>query len=544
MTDSETKAKRICKDFEQMRSDRATYESVWKDIRQYVRPNTVDFNARQSPGDIRTERMYDGAAMQANTDLAGDIFSDLFNPVERTFGIGTTGNVELNRDPEVIEWCDYVADSIFASYSDERSQLTSSGHELIQDVTAFGNGILSQEWDADEQQIIFMARPLAVCYYRTNKNGLVDTLARIEEQMELRQILQKFPGTTWEKIEDDLKANKKFDVIQMVQPRVDAERIYSRSDGPNMPFSSCYVLKEKQLILEESGYMSFPYHCPRWNKMADETYGRGPAHNCLPGIRMLNRMKQTVIRASQKATDPTTWLPNEGIRLPYRDHPGAVNHYNPSDFPNGFDLHQNEHKGNFPVSHEMMEAERLEIRKAFYTDWLEWFPKVERQTAEEIRSLNMRKLKKMAPLLGRLQTELLVPMIQRSFQLLDARGLIPPRPRVLLGQRMGIVYESASSRAQAAFQAESLIGFLQEIVPMAQIDPTAMDAIDMEKFIQELAYKQRIPRRVLRSPEDLAQLKEDRAQKEQAAAIAGAAEPVSKALLNVAQAREAGGIAA
>jgi hypothetical protein len=330
----------------------------------------------------------------------------------------------------------------------------------------------------------------------------------------------------------------------MVQPRADAERSYTRSDGANMPFSSCYCLKEKSLMLEESGYRSFPYHCPRWNKMADETYGRGPAHNCLPGIRMLNKMKLTTIRAASKMVDPTTWLPGEGIRLPYKDYPGAVNHYDPSQFPNGFDLHQSEHKGNIPVTLDMMEAERLEIRKAFYTDWLEWFPKVERQTAEEIRSLNMRKLKKMAPLLGRLQTELLVPMVQRSFQLLDAMGLIPPRPAVLEGQRLGIMYESASSRAQSAFQAESLLGFLQELIPMAQIDPTAMDAVDMDKFIQELAYKQHIPRRVLRTPEELSQLKQQRQQKEEAMAMAGAAEPVSKALLNVAQAREAGGIAA
>ena len=533
------KCTKILQDFERLKSERSTYENAWRDIRQYVRPNTVDFNSSTSPGDIRTEKMYDGAAMQANVDLAGDIVSDLFNPVERTFGIGVAGGVEINRDPEVIEWCDYIADTIFSAYSDERSQLTGSSHELVQDITAFGNGVISQEWEPDEQQIIFSARPLALCFFALNKNGIVDTLYRREE-MTLRQIRQKWPDVTWERIDEEPQ-DKKLNIIHAVHPRSD--RMYGRMDGKNMPWASCWVLKEKKLMLDEGGYLSFPYHCPRWNKVADETYGRGPGINCLPSIRMLNRMKLTTVRAAQKATDPTTWLPGEGVRLPYKDFPGAVNHFDPSMFPNGFDLHQSEHKGNFPVTLEMMDAERLEIKKAFYTDWLEWFPKVERQTAEEIRQLSMRKLKKMAPLLGRLQTELLVPMIQRSYELLEARELIPEAPAVLQGRSLKVVYVSASARAQSAHEVDSMMTFLQQVIPMAQADPTVLDAINSKRFVAELAIKQHISRRVLNSPEEIAKIENDRSEKQQQMAIAGAAEPVSKALLNVAQARDVGGLA-
>ena len=535
-------AKAICIDFERMKGERSTYESAWKDIRQYVRPNTVDFNASASPGDIRTERMYDGAAMQANNDLAGEVWTELFSPVERTFGIAVAGDLEINRLPEVQEWTDYVAEVIGQAYSDERSQLTSSGHEAVQDITAFGNCVISQEWNQDDGQLIFQARPLALCYFRMNKNGVVDTLGRCEE-MTIRQIEQKWPEATWEGIVEDRKQlDRKFTIIHMVQPRADKERIYGMKTGKHMPFSSCWVMKERVILLEEGGYMSFPYHCPRWNKVADETYGRGPGINCLPGIKMLNRMKLTTLRAAQKSVDPTLWLPTEGVRLPYKDFPGAVNHYDASNFHNGFDLKTIEHKGNFPVSLEMMEAERLEIRKAFYTDWLEWFPKVERQTAEEIRELSMRKLKKMAPLLGRLQTELLVPMIQRSYQLLDTMGMIPEAPQVLQDQNLRVVYVSASAKAQSASEVNGLIQYMQQLIPLAQVDPTVFDAVNIKRFAEVLAEKQHITRRILNSPEEIEAIETSRAQKEQAMQMAGAAEPVSKALLNVAQAQEAGGI--
>ena len=548
---NDLKAIRIVKDFERLKSERATYESAWRDIRDYVRPNVVDFNAHRSPGDIRTVQMLDSTAMQANTDLASEVFSNLFNPSERTFGIGVNGSAELNRDPEVIEWCDLIADELFFSFTDERSQHTSATHEIIQDITAFGNGVISQEWNSETWQLQFMARPLACSFFDTDANGVVNKLIR-EESMELRQIVAKWPGATWEGLQKELESTpeKKYCVLHSVQPRAEEERRFGSTYVKRMIFASCWVLKEKKLLLDEGGYESFPYHCPRWNKVADEIYGRGPGINCIPAVKMLNRQKLTTIKAAQKATDPPIWLPGEGVRLPYRDEPGGVNFYDPSMFPQGFPTFTQDHKGNFPVTLEMMESERADIRKAFYTDWMEWFPKRERQTAQEIRELSMRKLNKMSPLLGRLETELQVPMIQRAFELKRAAGLIPDAPTILQGgngkkpSELKVIYVSASARAQAASEANSIMLFFQELLPWAQADPTVMDAINMPEAVQELAIKQRITRRILRSKEEITAMQEQRAQKEQAMQMAGAAEPISKAVLNIAKANEAGGIAA
>ena len=531
MIQENNKAKEIIQEFEKRRGERATYESAWKDIRTFVRPNSVDFNASSSPGDVRTERMYDSTAMQANLDLANEVVSDLFSPAERTFGIAVAGDIEINRDPDVIAWTDYVSEVIFSAYSDERSQLTSSVHEVIQDVTAFGNGILLQEWSMDEQQIIFQSKPLANSFFGLNKDGLVDTMYRFEE-MTVKQVKEKFPEAKWEDMEKD-PPERKYTILHAVYPRREAGDGYRGS----MPFASCWVMKEKKALLDECGYKSFPYHTPRWNKLADEVYGRGPAINCLPAIRMLNRMKLTTIRAAQKATDPTVWLPSEGIRLPYKEFPGAVNFYDKTEFPNGFSLQQQEHRGNFPVTLEMMEAERLEIKKAFYTDWLEWFPKSERQTAEEIRELTARKLTKMAPLMGRLQTELLVPMIQRSFELKMAAGEIPDPPAMLQGKLLKVAYVSASARAQASSEANALILYAQQIIPLSQASPDILDAINWDNYAQELAIKQRISRRILRSLDEIQAIRQGREQEKQTLQMAGAAEPVSKAALNFAQAQ-------
>lgn len=539
MTD-DPKAIKVLRDHDRMVAERSTWDGAFRDIRALVRPNSVDFNSSRSPGDIRTINTLDSTAIQANTDLAGEIVSTLLPQSDRAWGISIFGDEAVSRNPDVIGWCDTVANIIHSSWGDERSQHTSSVHEAIQDVTAFGNAVISQEWNADEWSLIFMARPLANCFFYNDINGIVNNLSRCEK-LSLDKIKTRWPEAKWEGMDREPE-DRKYEVIHAVYPRAQHERQYGRSDGPNMPYASCWVLREKKLILEEGGYVSFPYHVPRWNKVADEDYGRGPGMNCLPSIRMLNRMKLTTIKAAQKATDPPIWLPNEGVRLPYKDEPGAVNFYDPSVFSNGFNNFAQEHKGNFPVTMETMEAERLDIRKAFYIDWMEWFPKTERQTAEEIRELKARKYNKMAPLLGRLETELLVPKVSRSYELLSKAAMIPPAPAILDGKRLKVVYVSAAARAEKASKSNAIMVFIQQVVPLAQVDPRALDALNIPATVRELAIQQDIPRSILRSEEEIEAIQSQREQQEQAAAVAGAAEPVSQAVLNIAKAQEAGGV--
>lgn len=75
------------------------------------------------------------------------------------------------------------------------------------------------------------------------------------------------------------------------------------------------------------------------------------------------------------------------------------------------------------------------------------------------------------------------------------------------------------------------------MIPLSQANPEILDAINWDAYAQELAYKQRVSRRILRSPEDIEAIRGQRKQEEQQLQMAGAAEPLSKAALNFAQAQ-------
>lgn len=529
------KVKTLMIDWEKLQRSRTNYESAWQDIRQLVRPNTVDFQAQTSPGDVRTERMYDGTAMQSNVDLANAVHSFLINPSERNFGIKVVSNAELNKNQDVIAWADEVSEIIASEYSDDRTKFHSSMQECFLDL-AFGNIILLQEYDSDAGHLVFESCPLSCSFFEENSNGQVDKLAR-KLKMNVRQIEQEFPGAKWDGKEDD-KPDKEYTVIHFVYPRKD--RIYGREDKMNMPYASCWLLKDKGVLLKEDGYRSFPYHVGRWSKSNEEVYGRGPAINCLPEIRMLNRMEFTIIKAWQKAVDPPLIMPNDGFIGKFRTAPGSINY---SDSSMGeFEVQTLEHKGKLEGAENKSDQKRERIRTSFYADWVKLMPKKERQTAYEISELVEQQLRMMAPLLGPIQSEMIVPCLQRSYQLLGAAGFLPPAPPVLQGQTVEVDYVSASTRAQAATRVTNYGRLIQNLSILQPFAPEVMDAVDTDAVAQDMALLLGVPRRAIRSPDDIIEIRNSRAQQQQMAALADAAPKIGKTVLDLSKANEAGGL--
>ena len=76
---------------------------------------------------------------------------------------------------------------------------------------------------------------------------------------------------------------------------------------------------------------------------------------------------------------------------------------------------------------------------------------------------------------------------------------------------------------------------------MAQVNPEVLDRINFDDAAGKLALWRGVPASVVHSDDEVAAIRQSREQQQAAAAMAGAAEPISKAVLNLAKANEAGG---
>lgn len=523
----------IMKRYDDAKAKRQPFDADWNSIRDFVRPITVSFN--QMTGQftsVRPEMMYDGTAGDALEELAAAIHSYTSNAAERWFELQVHGVPKNKLDHDQLQWLEDATNIIYAYYQREDCNVNAALHEIYLDLGSYGTASLNQEWDKTTGGLVFTAVPLAYSYFLENSKGRVDTMFN-SRSWTIRQIEQEFGKTTPELMKQSNK-DKSVEVIHYVGPR--ADKVVGASPT-RMPYMSIWLCVSTKEVIHESGYETFPYHVPRWTKLSGEFYGRGPARRCLPDIKMLNAMEKTILKAGQKKVDPPLVLANEGFLLPIRTSPGSLIFKEDEER----EITPLEFTGDMPWAEEKAEQKRNFIRRCFYNDWIRRDAK-DRETATGVTDSRDEMLRLFSPIFGRITNELHGPMISRSYYLLDSKGKIPPAPESMSDMKLTIGYSSLVARAQMGATAMQIAQFLQDIIPLAQVDPNAMDAVDMDMVVQELAIARGAPRTILRSPEALEEMRGAKQQAQAAQQAANIAEPASKAIKNISDAQASGAL--
>jgi hypothetical protein len=278
-----------------------------------------------------------------------------------------------------------------------------------------------------------------------------------------------------------------------------------------MPWASVYVLVEGEKVLSEGGFHEMPYMVPRWSKMPGEVYGRSPGMLALPDVKQLNAVVRTTLRAVQKATDPPLVASDDGVIKPVRTAPGAIIYG--QFLPNGaLPIQPLPQPTNFNLPFDLIARLQANIAKAFLVDQLNLPERDPRMTLGEFLERNEQRLLLQAPQLARLQGELFGPLIDRVFAIMLRRGEFPPPPEALAGADLKIEYVSPAARAQRSQQAGAFQRWLMGVSPLAQFDPSVMDNLDMDKAARGGADILGVPADWLRSADDVAAIREARAE--------------------------------
>ena len=166
-------------------------------------------------------------------------------------------------------------------------------------------------------------------------------------------------------------------------------------------------------------------------------------------------------------------------------------------------------------------------------------------TATEVLQRAQEKGALLAPTIGRQQTEMLGPLIEREFDILDAQGLLPPIPDVLVEaqEEYEIEYVSPLSRAMKAEEGVGILRTLEMVQPIAAVDPGVMDNFDTDEITRILADTNGAPQRILRGDDEVAEMRGQRNQAQALQAGLNAAPQAADAALKVAQIADMGQIA-
>jgi hypothetical protein len=159
------------------------------------------------------------------------------------------------------------------------------------------------------------------------------------------------------------------------------------------------------------------------------------------------------------------------------------------------------------------------VKRTFYEDLFLMMINSDRRqiTAREVAEKQEEKLLMLGPVLERLHNELLDPLIDRTFSILQRAGVLPPPPPEMNGVEMSVQYVSILAQAQrmvAVGGLERLTGFATEI---AQIWPDSRHKYDAQQALDEYAEAMGVNPRVVRGDDEVKEIIAAEQQQQQAA---------------------------
>ena len=133
-------------------------------------------------------------------------------------------------------------------------------------------------------------------------------------------------------------------------------------------------------------------------------------------------------------------------------------------------------------------------------------------TAREVVERHEEKMLQLGPVMERLTDELLDPLIDRTFSVLLRNGDLPPPPEELQGMELKVEYISILAQAQKLVGTSAVERLASFVGNLAGVRPEVLDKINFDEMVDQYGGMLGVPPQLIRPDEEVAKLRQARAQ--------------------------------
>ena len=475
-----------------LKTERYSWFQHWRDLSDYILPRRGKFLITQNQGNrgnIKTNKIIDSTATKAACTLANGMQGGITSPARPWFRLDCNDPELSDKDPVKL-WLDEVHRRMLIVLA--RSNIYNCLHVGYEEVGVFGTGVVMLEDALDpvtgDPGNVINGITLTVGEYflAQAKNGDCETLYR-EFVLTVEQVVDRFGydncSQSVKSLYDADQDDREVIVCAAIEKN-DGEYKHPLLRGK--PWVSLYWESgtEQNLVLEIKGEMEKPFLAFRWHTISNEAYGRSPGMDCLGDVKALQKAQLRSAQAIDKIVDPPMVASANMKNEPASLLPGGIT-YSMTQNGEGF-------KPAYEIPPQIQGIEmkikecQQRINGMFYYDlWmmLDNLEGVQPRNQMEISERKQEKMLQLGPVLERLQSEMLTPLIVRVFNLMDRGGLLPPRPPEMIKTGWTPRYVSTLAEAQKAVDTsgiERVVGFVGSL---AGARPDALDLLNIDEII-------------------------------------------------------------
>lgn len=523
------------KRWEQLKSERSTFIPLYQSLSDYHLAHRGRFLVSdRNKGHNRNVNQINNTSRLAARTLASGMMSGITSPARPWFRL-SSGDAGLDDSVSVKQWLHDVQGILYKVFS--HSNTYNALHQLYSELGVFGTASMGVYEDFNN---VIWCKPYTVGSYclALGANDVVDTHYR-EYELSIGQVVKTFGLENCSTAVQDqwMRGNTEAwtPIIHLIEPNDDRDNCSPMARDKRFR-SVYYEARQKsgdtEKFLMRSGFDSFPILAPRWDVTGEDVYATDcPGITALGDTKTLQLGERRFYQALDKVVDPPLQGPStmktklqnnavsagdviwhdstsEGLRSIYQFSPdlGALKQIN-------------------------MDAEQR-IRRAFYEDLFLMLANTDRRqiTAREVAEKHEEKLLMLGPVLERLHTELLDPLIDRTFSILQRNGVLPPPPPELQDRELSVEYVSVLAQAQRLVSTGGIERLSQFAASLATVWPEARFKVKATQAIDDYAEALGVNPAMIASDDDVVAAQQaEQAQMAQATAMQQAAGMVDAA---------------
>lgn len=471
---------------------RTPWEGTWRDCFANALPQREGSVGPTTPGAIKTTTLYDGTAPDAVEQLAASLLAELTPPWTRWFS--------FEPGPELQDLEDDERDDVMMSLEDsaerirnhfERSNFAVEIHQAYLDLVTAGTACLLFEEAplGDASAFRFSAVPLGHVAFEEGADGRLETTFR-HSHLSPAQFRQRFSNPMPADVNGGNDQDRRISLIEAVTREQDGRYRYRVFTGDDEQKIAEGVLKRS---LIDGWFDHAPFINFRWMKVPGEVYGRSPVMKALPDIKTANKVVELVLKNASISVTGIWQADDDGVLNPATVElvPGTI-------IPKAVGssgLTPLEAPGRFDVSEIVLDNLRGRIRSALMADDLGPLDKPG-MTATEVVERAAATARRLGATFGRLQAELLIPLLERAIAILVRRGEIASE--VLDRNLVEITWQAPMARAQARSEARDVMLWIDSL---ANLGPEALATVDTAEAARWLAASFGVPPALVRTPQ-------------------------------------------
>jgi hypothetical protein len=479
------------------------------------------FKPMTSESEVNWQRrdFYDATAGISANLLASQMMGNLTSPVTKWFGLKFRDD-DITDDQAAKEWLEDAESKCWSTI--QESNFDTAAPEMYLDIASFGTSVMTME-DVNDliwKGVTFNALPIMDSYFESGPDSLPHRVYRrlLYTQLEFEDTYD-LPRKLKEKDIEGSDVETSVEVIFCVYKEYDNEEYAGKPMAPNTrPVQWRYVhratgtvLKKKGMKSGEGGYYDFPGMTIRWQKVAGSRWGFSPATIMLSDIKQLNVQCYMMDEAWAKAIDPPMKASELAVLGDLDNVPGGLTLVTD---PN--ELQPLYPATSFNVGYEGIERAQAQIRAGFFVDKLE-LPDQRQMTAYEVQIRYERMLRLLAPTLGRLKTDFLIPVVQGVFNRLLRMGQLDELPESMQDVELDIEFTGPLPRAIHGEIADGMERWLLGMSQQLEFNPDTIDIVDFDQYNRSMALMRGVPAKTLRPQKEVDEIRKAKAEQQKAA---------------------------